>query len=401
MRSAKDSFATDTDFPVYAAAFLDDSRLVVGGGGGEGKNGVANKIATITVPDMTIQATELAKNEDSPMSLDVTRDGFIAAGINEGSEIMAKENRNRHLRVFHIETDGRIEPIDQQQIFKTAHSDEYQKVTRISNTASYIALASSSGKLHVLSFPSLEKQFNPIDADDIQDVDFSPDDRLLAYTTPSAVIIVASSTGEKIAEYPSVPAATFRGVRFASDDSLVLVANRSRRAGAFILRLALPSDLLLTRQQAQDPKRTMRRLHTGIKAATALDCRRIFACVAGADLSVSVIRVEDLREIKVFRNVHTFPITRVLINPSSTFVASTSVAQTIVVHKLPKSAGPSSLTVVLSSTIISIVLLVIVGIVIQLLVQRQLLDLPVNLERLRVSSVGLFYGEGESNSKDL
>jgi hypothetical protein len=31
-------------YPLYSADFLDGDRLVVGGGGGEGRNGVANKI---------------------------------------------------------------------------------------------------------------------------------------------------------------------------------------------------------------------------------------------------------------------------------------------------------------------------------------------------------------------
>lgn len=39
-----ESFEFNAGFPVYAASFASDSKLIISGGGGEGKNGVANKI---------------------------------------------------------------------------------------------------------------------------------------------------------------------------------------------------------------------------------------------------------------------------------------------------------------------------------------------------------------------
>lgn len=40
----KDSATLDVGYPVFAAKFLSDERLVIAGGGGEGKNGIKNKI---------------------------------------------------------------------------------------------------------------------------------------------------------------------------------------------------------------------------------------------------------------------------------------------------------------------------------------------------------------------
>lgn len=40
MTSAK----IDVGYPVFDAAFLSEDRLVIAGGGGEGKNGIKNKI---------------------------------------------------------------------------------------------------------------------------------------------------------------------------------------------------------------------------------------------------------------------------------------------------------------------------------------------------------------------
>lgn len=46
-RTSRGSLAVeqiDVGYPVFAAQFLDDDRLVIGGGGGEGNNGIKNKI---------------------------------------------------------------------------------------------------------------------------------------------------------------------------------------------------------------------------------------------------------------------------------------------------------------------------------------------------------------------
>lgn len=44
MSSFKQSSTVNVGYPVFAAKFLGDERLVIAGGGGEGKNGIKNKI---------------------------------------------------------------------------------------------------------------------------------------------------------------------------------------------------------------------------------------------------------------------------------------------------------------------------------------------------------------------
>ncbi|KAK9245520.1 WD40-repeat-containing domain protein [Lipomyces tetrasporus] len=380
-----DAFSLDIGYPVYGAQFASDTKLIVAGGGGEGKNGVANKISVLNIDpaDKKIEIAEekvLSKDEDSPMSLDITEEGVVAIGVNSSSATI-KTGKNEHLRLFKLESDNRIETQEKTQLFKAEQPDEYQKCTRFSPAATYLAVASSAGILHSLSFPSLKPQFRAIDISDagadadIQDVDFSCNEKLLAYTTPKSVTLLSAGSGEKIAEYYPPPASTFRGVRFASDDTLVLISNHARRRGASILKLTLPSDIYLTKQQSQPPTRTVRGLHAGIKAVTALDCRESLACVAGADLSVAVVRTDTLREVKIVRNAHSFPVTRVVMNSSGTMMASTSVAQSVVVVRIEgaAAAAASSRLVMVTSTIVSIVVIVIIGVLVQLLVQRQVL----------------------------
>ncbi|KAK9241391.1 hypothetical protein V1525DRAFT_393018 [Lipomyces kononenkoae] len=378
-----DSFSLDIGYPAYAAEFASDKTLIVAGGGGEGKNGVANKISVLNI-DPVEKKIEIAnekvltKDEDSPMSLDITEEGVIAVGVNSSTATI-RTGKNEHLRLFKLESDNRVETQERVQLFAAKHGEEYQKCTRFSPAATYLAVASSMGILHCLAFPSLQSQFPAIDISesgsesDIQDVDFSCNEKLLSFTTPKSVTLLSAVSGEKIAEYYPPPASTFRGVRFASDDTLILISNHARRRGASILKLTLPSDIYLTKQQCQSPIRSVRSLHAGIKAVTALDCRESIACIAGADLSVAVVRTDTLREVKIVRHAHTFPVTKVVINPAGTMMASTSVAQSVVVVRIEGAAEASSRRVLITSTIVSVVVIVIIGILVQLLVQRQVL----------------------------
>ncbi|KAK9479311.1 hypothetical protein V1514DRAFT_328297 [Lipomyces japonicus] len=407
-----DVFSINIGYPVYAAAFASDSTLIVAGGGGEGKNGVANKISVLEVESSEGQIkieteTVLSKEEDAPMSLDVARADssdtstlLIAVGVNESSAQVC-EGKNEHLRLFQVETDARVELFDRRQVFKreetenndgddedpakknkTLVDDEFQKLTRFSSSpAKFLALLSSSGKLVNLAFPGLDRQFEPVVTNDIQDVAFSTDETLLAFTTPKSVTLLLASTGEKIAEYslPSqLSSASFRGVRFAGEDSrsLVLIANHARRTGASVVKLVVPADIDFTKQQALPPSRpVVGKLHSGIKAVTALDARAGLACVAGADLSVSVVAVDSLKVLKRVRAAHTFAITQVVINPSATAVASTSVAQSVVVIRLDGAAARKSSNrhVLVTTTVVSVVVILLIAVIVQMLVQRQVL----------------------------
>ncbi|TKA56799.1 hypothetical protein B0A49_06446, partial [Cryomyces minteri] len=78
-------------YPLYAADFDPYNRgyLVVGGGGGEGRSGVGNKLTLLDVSDrsklITAAEVDLSRDEDSVTSLAnlASKDGLITfAGIN-------------------------------------------------------------------------------------------------------------------------------------------------------------------------------------------------------------------------------------------------------------------------------------------------------------------------------
>jgi len=174
---------TTLSYPVYTAEFDPYNRgfLVVGGGGGQGRNGVANKIVSYTrclssranrinilqtLLDTSKRATldtaaeiELSSDEDNVISLGTlaSKDGLITlAGINSSEEDQ-KAGKNEHLRTFEIKypqkkqasdekqntgtivekPDGSISFVGKAGLFKPAtgpRPETYQRLLRLSPT---------------------------------------------------------------------------------------------------------------------------------------------------------------------------------------------------------------------------------------------------------------------------
>ncbi|CAI7580169.1 unnamed protein product [Penicillium discolor] len=157
--------------PLFAADFdpRNNGRLLVGGGGGEGRSGVGNKISLLDTSRRSeiTEAVELnlSRDEDSVTSLaaaplvgDEAGSLVALAGINSSVE-QQKKNNNQHLRAFRFEVPqkttavaegsgkkdtkpeeevipGKAIALSQASLFRTKNgpgsSDTYQRVTRLS-----------------------------------------------------------------------------------------------------------------------------------------------------------------------------------------------------------------------------------------------------------------------------
>ncbi|KAJ5787059.1 hypothetical protein N7457_002049 [Penicillium paradoxum] len=144
--------------PLFAADFdpRNSGRLLVGGGGGEGRSGVGNKISLLDTSRrneiLEVVDLNLSRDEDSVTSLAAApldgdeADSLVAlAGINSSVEEQ-KKNNNQHLRVFRFETPRKnaapsatnTSAKDSEQNKKGGEGNEirgkdtYQRVTRLS-----------------------------------------------------------------------------------------------------------------------------------------------------------------------------------------------------------------------------------------------------------------------------
>ncbi|KAI9807376.1 MAG: hypothetical protein M1833_000120 [Piccolia ochrophora] len=167
---------TTLSYPLFAADFdpFDDSYLLVGGGGGEGRSGIPNKITLLDTASRydisNVADIDLPRSEDSVMSLAVAQrtddDSSLAyAGVNASTEDQ-KADKNEHMRSFTVhyppprrrgnlaldsgtengaeklerekpgsEGKGDIKQIQRASLFvpsKDAKKETYQRVTRLS-----------------------------------------------------------------------------------------------------------------------------------------------------------------------------------------------------------------------------------------------------------------------------
>ncbi|KAJ5736551.1 uncharacterized protein N7483_001676 [Penicillium malachiteum] len=106
--------------PVFSADFdpRDNGRLLVGGGGGEGRSGVGNKISLLDTSHRTeikeVVELSLSRDEDSVTSLavapqvgDEEHSLVIFAGINS-SVAEQKKNNNQHMRAFRFDAPRKV-----------------------------------------------------------------------------------------------------------------------------------------------------------------------------------------------------------------------------------------------------------------------------------------------------
>ncbi|KAL8719386.1 MAG: hypothetical protein Q9181_008066 [Wetmoreana brouardii] len=436
MASAIASAKLTLSYPLYASDFdpQNSNFLLVGGGGGEGRTGLGNKITLVNTSRKQsiseVVEIDLSQDEDSVTSLAVassTPSSVIAfAGINSSEKDQAV-GKNEHLRSFRLEYpprrnldsgsgqdgeaqeyQGQTAPLGRASLFKpsTAPKKEtYQRITRLSrpskiNGGQLGAIATGlapegeivlfDAKTNGPMGPWVEARLPLGKGEEAADVDIVELDQAedmppgtfsVAYCTDYEVHVCRMTLkqntqpqsqfayGEPHPDtFSSVKARPkFRSLRFITPHLLLLLQNRPNRQGA---------DLLLLELSPSNQGRIISRkpLHSGINSATALSITNLAAStpsqstqhvisVAGLDSSISIQTLEHplrppfkslkLRLHSLLRSVHPLQITSLSFStflppqtpqnstpPQYIKLASTSIANTVVVHTLPLIPSP-------------------------------------------------------------
>ncbi|BCR85000.1 uncharacterized protein ACHE_20458A [Aspergillus chevalieri] len=290
--------------PLFAADFdpRNSDYLLVGGGGGEGRSGVGNRIALLNTSkrDEITESTEieLSRDEDSVMSMAVAQaseDSMISlAGINSSTAEQKRDN-NQHLRSFKIDLPKKqgekkmLEkttiPVDSVEkstllsrtsLFRTkgakAGSDTYQRIVRISpwrgeklsRVGAITTGLAQSGEIVFFQAISMPKESDVIgrirlsdgeEAGDIDIIDSGKEDGKfrVAYTNGVDVFTcqisssTRSSTAPDVSRVYTIPLLEkgkrpkFRALRFLSPTSLLLLQNAPDRSGSELVVLSLPA----------------------------------------------------------------------------------------------------------------------------------------------------------------
>ncbi|RDW70050.1 hypothetical protein BP5796_08447 [Coleophoma crateriformis] len=278
--------------PLYACDFdpLDSNRLIVGGGGGAGRNGVENKIFVLDTSKSTeveeVGDIDLQREEDNVTCLAVgQRKGkttLVYAGVNSSPKDVA-QGINEHFRVYGIdaapkakgqttEAGGKayqISALSKSSYFEEHSRDIYQRRLRLTrpfpNQPQLGAVSPAFAKDHCIvmfsspvSISAPPKKIGTLQLDrEAEDMDFiqtGANQYTFAYcdehkiytkilapkTDMDAPDCIYTTPGSQDREKPTVPA--FRSMRWLTPELLLMLTNIHGNAGAVLQILRVPQE---------------------------------------------------------------------------------------------------------------------------------------------------------------
>ncbi|KAI0347447.1 WD40 repeat-like protein [Trametopsis cervina] len=363
MRVQHTSFPLD-GFPVYSSAFASDKQLILGGGGGQSKTGIKNKLRLYRIESdklMTqVDELELEKGEDAPMSMAAHHETkSIVCGINSAEDAL-QSGENQNCRKFAIENDKITFQASTSTLKLGSAEDDYQKVTVLSPDNKFVAVAGTRD-LSLLQFPSLTPVALPIHLEkgEIYDATFSATTlvvattvNLLVYTLPE----LDASTSEKAAgkqkekslveleliktvERPTLPGddggSSFRSVRYHPQDPKILytvintVPPRNQRKNAprraFICKWDTEKWAVTRPRKVSD------------RGLTCFDVSADgkFIAFGSSDYTVGILDGKTLAPLLTILKAHEFPPTTLRFNPSASLLVSGSADNTVRLITVP------------------------------------------------------------------
>lgn len=366
--SSKNSAEINLGFPIYGLRFINSKTLLAVGGGGEGSNGIPNKITAIKChfnaadKDRRLQKFReitLPSNEDSPMCTAVARvtgDDHVRysifVGCNQSTQLVKSMSINNNLRKYLYTDEEHLRFVDAVQYDNNVLPEsigEYPKIIHLTPDNSVGALMTSKVPSEIFIFDpqslALILQFKPIVAGEVKDFHLSTHDegKTLVYVTASVIEAVNSSTGAVISTSTKAPKATnsklakyfLSKVRFVGESKVVVTAALRSGKGAAIFEYDLVKQKITN-------ERTISLSMKGVVAIDISAATGVIAC-AGNDFSVTLIRTSDLKVIKRFPNLHKFAITSLSFAPNGKRLATGSASNTLNVVNIPAKIGGGSL----------------------------------------------------------
>lgn len=330
-------------YPVYGARFLNNSTLLVAGGGGEGNNGIPNKLTALQVNFSKRKVVKrfreltLDPNDDSPTTLDVANN-VILMGCNENSKKIESGQENHHLRKYVYENDH-LRFVASVDLNRTTNAEDYTKLTYISRDGSVAAVASSKVPtiIRIVQPENLKETYEIETGNDVKDLHFSPDGKVLSYITASTLEVISIVTGRFIIRKTNFDKNwTLSKIRFIGEDTILIAATLKKGSGVVLTKISLKSgtsSVLKTKLVTNK-----------FKGVTSMDVdiNGQLAALASNDNSIAIVRLKNFSVAKLFKQVHSFAVTRVSFSPDSRILASVSAANTIHVIQLPEGLPTST-----------------------------------------------------------
>ncbi|KAI5968610.1 SED4 [Candida margitis] len=412
----KESASIDVGYPILGAKFINNKTVLVAGGGGEGSNGIPNKITAIKcsfkVNDakrrlQKFREVSLPSNEDSPQCIDVTRlvdenEYNVVVGCNQSSELIRSMNINNNVRKYKYNKEEHLIFDDAAQFEEeiSGDTDEYPKVIKISqdNTVGCLMTSALPSVLYFFNPDALELKFKykPPTYDEIKDFALSPKTgTTLCYITSSSVVSISTQTNSVLGTSKTTPIDkqlqkyNLSKIKFINNHEVVISASVKGGKGAALLRYDL------TKQKITHEQVITKKLNNIV--ALDVSVPQDLVAFAGNDLIVYIVKLSNFKLLQTIKNLHPFAITSVCFSPNGTKLATGSAANILnVVRVPPKYASGRSVIGTVFQYLFTIILIAALGIGIQKAHENGQLDVVLELSKQYSKDyreIGLRYGK--------
>lgn len=368
------NYSLNLGYPIYGANFVNDHTVIVAGGGGDGNNGIPNKMTAILIqpenkkkPIKRYRELTLNDNEDSVMSLGVGN-GTILAGINENSAMMAK-GVNKHLRRFKFENEH-LKFVESCQIHPNTNSTIYQKITAITDDGltGVIVMSDTPSSVYIVDLlGDMEEKFKIVTDGDVKDVTISKDGKLMCYITTTVFEVISLVTGRSV--FKTKQNFLMSKIRFLDNNEVIISGSKSK--DAFVAKFSIANSKIVEEKV----------VYRNMKGITSMDVnvKNNLTVLATSNYSLLLVRTSDLKVIKILNKVHEFAITKVVFSEDGRYLVSCSAANTVNVVEIPDNfAATKSMLSTLFHYVISIVLIALLSIGMQYLYGNGYIDIALD-----------------------
>ncbi|KAK6460773.1 hypothetical protein DFJ63DRAFT_320908 [Scheffersomyces coipomensis] len=387
--SLKEAATLDIGFPILGAKFINNKTILVAGGGGEGNNGIPNKITAIKCtfkikdPKRRLQRFReitLPSNEDSPQCLDTARilddeeNKFtVFVGCNQSSQLIKSMNINNNLRKYVYTKDEHLRFIDAAQLEEeiSGNADEYPKIIRLSQNSTVGGLLTSTipSSIYVFNPDNLELNFKykPTKDVEIKDYSLSPDDdgKSLCYITSNSIETISTSTGDLLSSSTKIAnidkelkSLTLSKVRFIDNSNVIISASVRGGKGAVLLQYNIHTSKIIK-------QKVISKAFNNIVAIDISLSQNLIA-IASNDLSLTLVKLDNFQLIKTFKKLHPFAITSVSFSPNGSKLATGSAANTLHIFRIPQNYAKGKSTIgTIFQYLLTIIIVAVLGIYLQ------------------------------------
>ncbi|KAL6935535.1 hypothetical protein ACO0R3_000579 [Hanseniaspora guilliermondii] len=374
-------------YPLYACKFISDDLLLVTGGGGEGNNGIDNKITLLSIENNKIKKfRELKLNDDndSPTCMDFAHlspkiqdslpnsillgsddiqdnikvDGVFLLGCNENSNKILQSNINNSLQRFNYENQHIrfIASVDYDQDDQTPRDlNTYLKFLKISDNIEFAACCTSKvpSVIRIINPITLNELYEIETGNELRDFDFQKGKqaKILSYITKSTCELISCVTGTFITKSYQFDVNKYTPLKlvFIKEDCFFIIL-KNDISNKFELHLfSMTGEIKLLKIHELK--------NLNFKGITSVDYssdENILA-ISGNDNSVNFFYLyykqanssthssiipalanSKLKFLKRFSDLHTFAITKIAFNNSGTRLSTVSADNSVSIINIPK-----------------------------------------------------------------